>query len=106
VSRIKKQKAKKHLPVQSVGPLLIKISAPFWCESCTHTEQTSKSREEDLETFDAVVFHQRALDKHDLPQQRSAGWEDVRVELERNLFSLFLTFPNSGRFSGENLAFS
>jgi hypothetical protein len=42
-----------------------------------HTEQTSKSREEDFETFDAVVFHQRALDNHDLPQQRSAGWEDI-----------------------------
>ncbi len=52
-----------------------------------HTEQTSKSREEDLETFDAIVFHQRALAKHDLPQQRSADSEDNRVEFERKLIS-------------------
>ena len=31
---------------------------------------TSKDREEQLSTFDAVVFHERSLDKDDLPEQR------------------------------------
>ena len=34
---------------------------------------TSKDRGEQLSTFDAVVFHERSLDKDDLPEQRLVG---------------------------------
>lgn len=58
-------------------------SRPYVVAGCGNTNcQTSKSREEELESFDAIVFHQRALDKDDLPQKRYPHQYYVFLSLE------------------------
>ena len=44
---------------------------PYLKHNCPNSQcYTSKDRREDLESFDAIVFHSRSLNRHDIPQVR------------------------------------